>query len=242
MAQLSTEVFGKGKNATLKSGVKCPELSEKLMIGNNGYSCKTQEATQAAAGNSGPDKIMLGWKHEVPRWKKPTKLKWAVYYNGWGADGQAAYAANKLNDAAKQWNALDLGVTFEWVDSIDDSTFALQYRKAAGSTLAEAFFPNEDMTNTVTVYQSAFDPRNIGSMDAIFLHELGHVLGLRHEFAQIEGDFVPFGARNPKSVMSYNFPPAMQDSDKVDTQGFYAFTGTSIDTYNISDKTPYTAA
>jgi hypothetical protein len=178
-----TDVFGKGVNATVKAGAKCPPLSPYLMIGLDGYSCKTQADTQAAAGNSSPDKIMLGWKKEVPRWKKGSVVTWAANYNGYPAQGQAAYAANQLNDAAREWNALDLGVTFEWIDDRDNATFVLKYSSITGTTLAEAFFPNQDLNNFVTVYQTAFDPRNIQVMKNIFLHELGHVLGLRHEFA-----------------------------------------------------------
>jgi hypothetical protein len=67
----------------------------------------------------------------------------------------------------------------------------------------------------------------------IFLHELGHVLGLRHEFApELEdtGDnyTVQIGPRNPLSVMGYEFPPQIQPSDVENAKGFYKFPGTSL--------------
>ncbi|KAH0345002.1 hypothetical protein KCU83_g7982, partial [Aureobasidium melanogenum] len=238
MSDQPVDVFGQGVNATVKAGTKCPPLSPELMIGLGGYSCKTQEDTDPAAGSSSPDRIMLGWKKEIPRWKKGSVVTWAANYNGYPVQGQAAYAANKLNDAANEWNALDLGVSFKWIDDRDKANFVLKYSSTAGNTLAVSFFPNQDLGNNVTVFQTAFDPRNIQIMKNVFLHELGHALGLRHEFAAVEGDFVPFGSENEKSVMSYNFPPTMQDSDIKDTKAFYAYTGTSIGTYNISDKVP----
>lgn len=202
-------MYGEGRNATVKTNSKSPALDPKLMIGFGGYSCRTQAETEAAARRSSPDRIMLGWNQEVPRWKTGFVITWAAYHTGYPTPGQATCAANQLNGAALEWNALNLGVQFKWVDDRNNATFVLKYRSEPGQTLAEAFIPNASTHNDVDVYQTAFDPRNIGYMKNIFLHELSHVLGLRHKLAEIEGDFVPFGHRNKNSVMSYNFPPTM---------------------------------
>ena len=59
----------------------------------------------------------------------------------------------------------------------------------------------------------------------MFLHELGHVLGLRHEFAieseQGSGAMRLFST-DKESIMSYYFPPQIQESDKKDLRAFYS--------------------
>ena len=73
-------------------------------------------------------------------------------------------------------------------------------------------------------------------MSNVFAHELGHVLGLRHEFAigdvrdrmtaSREGkDAVRIDAPNEKSVMNYRAePPEIQQSDIDSTRKFYSMT------------------
>ncbi|KXJ84806.1 hypothetical protein Micbo1qcDRAFT_169931, partial [Microdochium bolleyi] len=70
-------------------------------------------------------------------------------------------------------------------------------------------------------------------MTNVFLHELGHILGLRHEFADLEGGAIQWGSRNPYSVMSYNFPPQIQPSDEKDTRSFYDFPGQRVGGYQV---------
>lgn len=61
-----------------------------------------------------------------------------------------------------------------------------------------------------------------------FLHELGHVLGLRHEHAMwrnvfFEGGAVTIGEANARSVMAYDpdGPPMIRSSDKEGVKKFY---------------------
>lgn len=96
-------------------------------------------------------------------------------------------------------------------------------------TLAEAFFPNE-INQDIIVYEFSFsDQGNRAILKNIFVHEIGHVLGLRHEFAitgdpqrDLDSEFdgaVQFMQENPKSIMSYEFPPTMQQSDREGLPG-----------------------
>jgi hypothetical protein len=82
------------------------------------------------------------------------------------------------------------------------------------------------------------------------LHELGHVIGLRHEFALdpdperpgqvIEGGGAQrLGRKNDHSVMSYDDINNINDLDKEDTKTFYNFENkTVLNGAPITDFTP----
>jgi hypothetical protein len=192
------------------------------------YMCVTQRTLSS---------IIIGMGKSIPRWKKG-KVKWAALKVGYPSLAHASYATYKLAQAADEWNSHNIGVTFEWVSRIDDAAFVLEYGGKKGNVLAEAFFPNSDPLNNLFVYKGAFTQENLPILKNIFLHELGHVLGLRHEFALKEEESwaaVRFGTANPISVMSYTFPPTIQQSDVADTKEFYDYAGNEIGGINIID-------
>ncbi|RFU73928.1 metallopeptidase, catalytic domain-containing [Trichoderma arundinaceum] len=168
------------------------------------YNCMTEEKLPIAPGHK----------------SDPFSL-WIGLGGGYPTPDHAAFAAYKLNIAAMEWNSLDIGVTFKWVTDIEDACFVLTYGGDEGSVLARAFFPNDRDLNALFVYQRAFDEKTSPYQSNIFLHELGHVLGLRHEFAAEEGGAVEFGRANPQSVMGYVFPPNIQVSDVESATAFY---------------------
>ena len=180
----------------------------------------------------------------IPRWRKNSVVKWAVKSKGWPTPKHGIIAANRLKEAAAEWNNYNIGVTFEWVDDIEEACFVLQYSGVLDRVYASAFFPNDALLNAVNVYSLAFENTQVGILKNVFLHELGHVLGLRHEFAldigpRFEGGAVPFLDSNPNSVMAGVFPPMIQDSDVKSTKAFYNWPATKkIGVYDISDYVP----
>lgn len=195
------------------------------------YTC----VTQLDPPLSSPAAIMVGLFGQIPRWKHGSVINFATYADGYPAPGDAIYAANCLIQAAEVWNSAKIGVTFKWVPKVDDAAFVLTYGGVLTTVLARAFFPSDSPLETLFVYQHGFDKTertskrgkftNYGIMKNVFLHELGHVLGLRHEFAMdvetFEGGAVRIGSGNIESVMSYVFPPELQESDIQDTRYFY---------------------
>lgn len=213
-------------------------VSEELSVPDFKYRCTTQASMPMRTANLDPASIWVGLFGKIPRWKKGVTVNFAAYAGGYPTPNHAIFAAYRLWEAAKIWNNLNVGVQFKWVGKLEDAAFVLAYGGDGGTTLARAFFPNADNLNTLFVYKKAFEPGFINYMVNVFLHELGHVLGLRHEFADQEGGAVQWGPRNPLSVMSYNFPPQIQPSDIRDTKSFYNFTGTKIGSYTIQDWFP----
>ncbi|APA13335.1 hypothetical protein SS1G_08083 [Sclerotinia sclerotiorum 1980 UF-70] len=163
--------------------------------------------------------------------KKPppgSVVRWAVWRKGFDSNEDAEYAAKKFAVAAETWNAANIGVTFEWVQFAKDATFVLCHGGEQDGVPASAFSPNANDLNFVFVYTLAFSEGVKESMSSIFEHELGHVLGLRHEFAMgpnmdvYEGGAEQLGPRNELSVMNYGRrPPQIQQSDIDSTRKFY---------------------
>lgn len=209
-----------------------------LTITGAEYQCTTQ-TSMLVPSSKGILELEVGLGGQVPRWKKGSVVNWAAYSGGYPSPNHATFAAHRLNEAAQIWNRILGGrVTFKWVSKVDDAAFVLGYGGNNGTVLARAYFPNSAALNGLIVYQRAFGPGNINFLTNIFLHELGHILGFRHEFAAQEGQNVRFGPANPFSVMSYKFPPKIQPSDEDTARKFYDFTGPKIGPYPIVDYVP----
>ncbi|KAF7852761.1 hypothetical protein EAF04_010880 [Stromatinia cepivora] len=185
--------------------------------------CSTQRVIPRAL-QGGPTSIIVGFNRECPRWVPGSVIRWAAWSRGFDSQEDAEFAAEQFCQATEAWNAADVGVTFEWVPLAKDATFVLCHGGDKGSVLAEAFFPNANDLNYLFVYTLAFNQEFKKNMWKIFTHELGHTLGLRHEFAiEIEGEgAVKLGPRNELSVMNYSLePPEIQQSDIDSTKEFY---------------------
>ena len=116
------------------------------------------------------------------------------------------------------------------------------------STLASAFFPNK--VQEVRVYDKTLvEPDWRKVLKNSFLHEIGHIIGLRHEFANdpdpdnenkpFETPAQRFGSVNPHSVMSYDDVNNINEMDKNDVIAFYKLANRSlINGAPITDYTP----
>jgi hypothetical protein len=194
------------------------------------YSCVTQKG-------SSREQIYLGqFQGRLCLWESGSKLNWTARMDGYPTKDDAFYAAREMFKACDAWNkALGGRIEFVYTDVFDDACFQLRYGDDMGGVLARAFFPDDykETLNDLYVYERAFQPDQKKLMVNTFAHELGHVLGLRHEHAQgtVEGSWaqgpedggegddgrvlesVLFGGKNPKSVMAYYQGMWIQESD-----------------------------
>lgn len=209
------------------------------------YPCVTQKGLEPTIGQppfeeqpdngEGPEPIVVGIGSIIPRWKasttKPTKLLYYVIREGFKNDEDFEYTATAMKEAADEWNAIEFGLELARTEDRALANFVVKYIKpeVEEGVLASAFFPNEVedlLVYDFTLVSPTWRPRLKGTL----LHELGHVVGLRHEFAIVADDLgngpegfgaVQFGSKNPNSVMSYQPEIEIQDTDKTDVKAFY---------------------
>ncbi|KAI4865215.1 hypothetical protein F4820DRAFT_306697 [Hypoxylon rubiginosum] len=197
--------------------------------------------------------INVGFDEFVYRWKPGSMITFNVEPQSFPDTSYAAHATRSLEEAARKWNEGEVGVRFEKVADHEPAAFRLVYWKQNSQepkTLAKAFLPipSEVQRNQpqLFVYSIAFDKEkgNYNDLAKIFCHELGHVLGLRHEFAKEKESHMPcvqFGESNSSSVMNY-FNHArkyrIQKSDYNDVRLFYAYKGTVYNGFRVIDVDP----
>jgi len=158
---------------------------------------------------------------EVPLWKFGVVLTWTVNTKSFPKPEQATYAQQQILGAISDWGIK--GVEFQYVgeEKSNTATFIVKFSKTPlGGTVAKGFFPDEEQ-NILVIYPLAFSEAQIRVLRNVLSHEVGHIYGLRHEFALEEGDTVQFGPSNPNSVMNYNSPPVIQDTDRIWLQKLY---------------------
>jgi len=194
------------------------------------HCCHTQKTSA-----TGVDELFLGQsKGTLYLWKTGSKINWIARKDGYPSTDDALFAARECYTATAAWNkALEGRVEFVYVDYASDACFELKFDEAPPgqpTALASAFFPDEYRTvlNQVHVYPLTLQPEYRSEAPYTFAHELGHVLGLRHEHSQgaVQGgetedgttdgetsESILFGIRNPWSVMAYYDHCTIQPSD-----------------------------
>ena len=173
-------------------------------------------------------------------WKSGSKINWIARKDGYKSADDALFAARACYTAAQAWNrALAGRAEFVYVDRFDDACFQLVYNPGGYNgkyvTFARAFFPTEygKPLNTVTIFQPQLDADWRDQAEFTFAHELGHVLGLRHEHSQEDVQqgkeedaryglqSILFGSRNRNSIMAYYDYPKIQETDIRDIRDAY---------------------
>lgn len=218
------------------NGPTTPELGRTADVGTE-YHCATQT-------NGSLEELFLGIaRGNLTLWKSNSTINWTARSDGYPEEGMALEAARAVYLAAEEWNtAMEGRVTFKYTPVFDDAAFTLTFNNDPGNTLARAFFPDNFARTMNILYvfsrQYAGDVRNF--FVATMRHELGHILGLRHEHSQSGikdwlgpgrdsppedrpggAESILWGSRNPRSVMAYYRGQTIQESDIIDISRAY---------------------
>jgi hypothetical protein len=174
--------------------------------------------------------ICVGMDTYIARWTKGALLTYNVDRGSFPSEEQYSTTLNAFNIAAGIYNSFNLGVTLQYMDS-KASVFALVYTKNCPQTktfLESAFFPDARPEERVlNIYAKAYYLPNEALLP-IFLHALGHIYGLRHEFAfkkEKKCASKLFGKHNHDSIMNYHDDwtlAGMTLQDVSELQNFYA--------------------
>lgn len=132
---------------------------------------------------------MSYWKDKASR-----RISFTIDYEsfeGYGGQSTAETVLDDLMAAAHWWeNACrECGIDFVFVDpkdagaSFKDVIFVLQYRHLISSKIARAFFPYQYLSKMKPQKVEVFPKYFTSSFNrvGVLRHELGHVLGYRHE-------------------------------------------------------------
>ena len=92
----------------------------------------------------------------------------------------------------------------------------------SGCVLASAFFPDAGR-HDLRLYPKLFDQPKQEQVETL-IHEIGHVFGLRHFFAQVKETGFPsvvFGKHNKFTIMNYGANSKLTSQDRADLTKLY---------------------
>ena len=145
------------------------------------------------------------------------KLTYVVDRASFNSPARYAEAVDAVDGATKDWEAIcgDCGIEFEHLKQFDASpaaakaNFTVRLLDAGGEFIAAAFFPHDPPARRVVDIDPSFFTTTFDRV-GVLRHELGHVLGYRHEHIRgIPGCFRedkqwrPLTEYDPRSVMHY---------------------------------------
>ncbi|KAK4066160.1 uncharacterized protein Triagg1_8228 [Trichoderma aggressivum f. europaeum] len=194
------------------------------------YRCVTQ--------THGCAEVRIGWDGEIPRWRRGSELSYVVCVESFPAP-LSSLVEDSMKAAIGMWN--NVGVSFKQVARNDPATFAVIYENRHRQAYACSFFPNEPSRELLVYPSSLREPDYLAN---ILAHEVGHILGLRHEFAHKREKGCPsvlFGSENPDSIMNYfDHPeqPQVREQDLEELERFYAYDKVKYGKLSILDVNP----
>ncbi len=204
-------------------------LEQHVHVYGKGVVCDTDKRGFPTPDNKSPLELVVNAPGGVvPLWAQGTVLRWRFQ--------EASMAVFRDQDAAKTYLrtlfglGVDLwgpGVPVTFKEVQDNWDFELVVAPAencspSGCTLARAFFPDAGRHELI-LFPTLFDQSHQEQVETM-AHELGHVFGLRHFFADVSETAWPsekFGEHSKFSIMNYGPDSIMTDNDRADLVALY---------------------
>lgn len=208
-------------------------------IYGKGVVCETEQRGRATPRGRTPLEIVVDASNGfIPLWAAGVTLRWRFNPRSMAlfVDPEAAqaYLRSLLGSALLLWGEW-LPVRFTEVADRWDFEIAVNPQENCspnGCTLARAFFPDAGQ-HDLLIYPTMFEQPFQEQVETL-AHEVGHVFGLRHFFANVSEQAWPseiFGKHEPFSIMNYGSESVMSDHDREDLQRLYtgAWAGEIVD-------------
>ena len=219
----SSEIFPQ-----LKSEVP-EDKDSKVHLLKPGIICDTEARGYSTPQNSSPEKIVVDASEGfIPLGAENTILRWRFRersFNKLENSTEVKEGIEKLfGEALLAWDDAS-PVKFTKDEDVWDFEILLRTADECnvhGCVLASAFFPDAGRHELV-LYPKLFDQSRKEQIDT-FIHEIGHIFGLRHFFAKIRENRWPsevFGTHDKFTIMNYGSLSELTEHDKNDLKQLY---------------------
>lgn len=198
-------------------------------IMKKGIRCDTESRGRPTPdGQSILEIVVDASKGFIPLWAKDTTLRWRfrdsslqVFKNPKSAK---AAIQQLIAEAILRWGPA-APVKFTKAEQGWDFEVVVKAQEDCdinGCVLASAFFPGGGQQK-LTIYPTMFSQDREEQIETL-VHEIGHIFGLRHFFAQLKEAAAPsllFGAQSNFTIMNYGPDSKLTEADKTDLKKLY---------------------
>lgn len=201
-----------------------------------GFVCDTEtRGHKTPKGRSVHELVINASQGFIALWAADTTLRWRFNRKSlarFANPGAVKTVVRKLfAQAILEWGSA-VPVKFKEDDDLWDFEIVMKSADdcaGGGCVLASAFFPDAGR-HKLTLYPKLFAQSYKEQVDTM-VHEIGHIFGLRHFFAQISERTIPseiYGVHVEFSIMNYGVLSELTDNDRNDLRQLYrlAWAGT----------------
>ncbi|MFT5819024.1 MAG: hypothetical protein ACI8ZM_000246 [Crocinitomix sp.] len=190
--------------------------------------CETDSKGFKTPKNKAPRDLVLDASEGfIPLWKENVVLRWRFSPNihHFFDDPKSAMKAIRelFADGLMEWGD-SAPVKFAERDDAWDFEINVKHDDCdyRGCTLARAFFPDGGRHELI-LFPKLFEQDEKEQIETL-AHELGHIFGLRHFFADVKEkayESTNFGHKEPFTIMNYGHKSTMTENDRSDLKLLY---------------------
>jgi hypothetical protein len=212
-----------------KAEAAARESKSQVHVYGRGFVCDTDTRGYPTPRNRSRVEIVVDASEGfIPLWAKEVTLRWRFRDHTFSVFESASAAKTAIRkllaDALLAWGE---AAPIKFSERTDAWDFEIVVRKSDscdvnGCVLASAFFPDAGR-HTLRIYPKMFEQSRQEQVETL-VHEIGHVFGLRHFFADVSETAWPsqiFGVHKPFSIMNYGSQSVLTNDDKADLRRLY---------------------